>query len=89
LALLAAQEELKVILVSAREQDPRYVAVMMRLPVCGYLLKSEFAASLLEAIHTVADGRQWYSPAWQTARATPNDANGQADRWIREWRYRS
>jgi DNA-binding NarL/FixJ family response regulator len=70
LRLLEALPLLKIILVSASEQDPQYVQVMTRPPVCGYILKRECAASLLEAIHIVAGGGQWYSPSRQTAQTT-------------------
>lgn len=68
-AILAGDPETKIIIVSV-EDDDVYVRTMVPLPICGYVLKGDVPDHLLTAIHAVAAGVRWYSPALHPLIAT-------------------
>jgi DNA-binding NarL/FixJ family response regulator len=62
ITLRADVPNIKILIVS-EEDDDVYVRSMARLPICGYILKADVPDHLLDAIHAVAVGATWYSPA--------------------------
>lgn len=60
--LLAKSTEVRVIALSMNS-DRRYVAAMFKAGAVGYLLKNSASDELIQALHAVADGLTYVSPA--------------------------
>lgn len=60
--LLAKTTEVRVIALSMNS-DRRYVAAMFKAGAVGYLLKNSASDELIQALHAVADGLTYVSPA--------------------------
>jgi DNA-binding NarL/FixJ family response regulator len=61
-AILEVAPATRIIIVSAEVEDAHLLRLSV-MPIWGYVLKHEVVDLLLQAIHQVAEGHHWYSPA--------------------------